>query len=186
MEYTNKHLAVAAIAGMLIGGLLTKFGTTPDIKVIETEKVVLQEKVNLVEVVKQVVVEKVVEKKIYVSNTNKSTYKKTTIGADGSTTIIESTNLDRMVQDTRVEKVETEKVVEKDKVVKVEVDHIVEKVKTIEPVVPNWRLDVGLGYGLDLQPTWAVGVSRRILGPVRIGLRYESDVKLMTALELEF
>jgi hypothetical protein len=92
----------------------------------------------------------------------------------------------QVVKDTQIQKVEVEKVVEKEKVVKVETEKVVEKDRIVEPVVPNWRLDVGLGYGLDLEPVWAAGVSRRILGPVRVGLRYESDVKLMAALELEF
>ena len=166
------------------------------------EKVVVQERVEVVEVEveKVVVVEKVVEKKVY-QEAEKSRIRReetTRTLADGTTETkkTEDIGVDRVVKDTQIEYVD--RVVEKE-VVKY-VDRVVEKEVQVESERPAWRISPMVGVSvpgtiqtigdgtIDVTKIGVVGLKldRRIVGPVTVGAWGLSSGQAGLSIGLEF
>ena len=51
---------------------------------------------------------------------------------------------------------------------------------------PNWFISAGLATGVGLQPVYSVQASRRLLGPMFVGVSAASDAKVGISIGFEF
>lgn len=166
------------------------------------ERVVIQEKLKVVEVEKErlVVVESTVEKKVYVSNESQRIHREEyqVKHPDGTEELTkkEDINVDKVVTDTQVKYVD--RTIEKE-VVKY-VDREVEKRVDVTKPSPDWRISPMLGVNagtipgaiaageLKLADTVVGGleVQRRIWGPVSLGAWGLTSGQVGVTASLEF
>lgn len=180
--------------GLLIGGSCLVLGLglgmwlVPEKPVKIEEKLVYQDKIKVVEVVKWQTLTKTEEKIIYVKQENKNihtNYTKTVL-PDGTKTVTKTTSDTSTVSENQTKEkiVEVEKVVYKDRVIEGETK-LVKETKT-EFKSPKWMLSASIGTRpLDLQPSTqlpyfqplivGVGVDKHLLGPVWLGVVGYSD-----------
>lgn len=181
---SNRYVQLVLVAILLAGGgyAFGRYGQPA--KIIEKEKIV--EKI----VYQDKIVEKIV--KVMVQDKNRHTETTTTKSPDGTTVtkIITDTKTDTKT-DTSDNKTE-EKVVYKDR--------IVEKEKIVEASKPGWR--VGAGIGLSIPSTFLgepqigvpglrgavveIGVDRRVIGPLWVGLHGNTQGTVTLGLSGEF
>lgn len=178
--FGNRWVQLIGVALLLFAmGYGTGRFATPD-KVVE--KVVYKDKV----VEKIVYQDKVVTKYVKVKDSTKATHTETTTEKKPDGTVVTKTTTDTKVDtktDTKVDKDE-EKVVYKDRVV----EKIVEKEKIVEAKKINWLIQAGAGvsiptllgkqqYGIPglRGAVIQAGVSRRVIGPLFIGVTGDSQ-----------
>lgn len=198
MTFKQKaYLSVAGVVVLLIlmGGSYAfgRYAVPPEL--------VIQEKLKVVEVVKEVVVEKIVEKekKVYIADTKDRTRTETTHtkSPDGTETTktVEDKNIESVVKETEIKFVDRE-------VIKF-VDRVLEVDKSLDlkqMAAKDWR--VGPMVGLDIPRLarqvdasavdplsfLAVGiqVERRIVGPISVGAYGMSNGMVGATLTFEF
>lgn len=194
-EHRNKLAAGACVVTVAIGSYALGRYVVP-------EKVLIQERVKVVEVEKQVVVvqEKVVEKVVRDEAKKERVRReeRTVKRPDGSeeTTKTEEIGIDTVVRDTKIEYVD--RVVEKE-VVKY-VDREVEKRVEITRPLPDWRLSAMAGVNGTKLPgllagdsfdamthlSFGASLERRIWGPVHAGVWGLSTGQGGLSLSLDF
>ena len=166
------------------------------------ERVVVQEKVQIVEVERErvVVVEKEVEKKVYLQAESSRIHRESheVDHPDGTKErhLTEDINVDRVVKDVEVRVVEVE--VEKERVVEKEVEKRVLIEKTVP--MPDWRVTALAGANAPALPgllngnrfdtlehmAFGAQVERRIWGPVSAGAWGLTSGQVGLSLSLEF
>ena len=166
------------------------------------ERVVFQERVQVVEVIHEVVVEteKIVDKKVFVKDERQKIHREeTTTSSPDGTVVVQKTediNIDSHTRDVEVREVEKQVVVEK------EVEKIVEKEVLVDKTKPmtDWRISPmagvngpelpGLlgGDGFDVLRHLVVGakVERRIYGPASVGVWALSTGQAGLSVSLDF
>jgi len=182
----NKLIFVGGVCLLL--GLGTGISLTPTPPTKIEEKIVYQDKIKIVEVVKWQTLTKTEEKIVYVKNEARDKHRETTkvISPDGTITIkkTEDDKTKLTSSNTSEKIVEIEKVVYKDRVVEGETKLI--KETKVEVRQPEWMLYgmVGtrpLDMTLSSTPPYisplviGVGVDKRIVGPFWLGIMGTSD-----------
>jgi hypothetical protein len=173
LEFAKAHWRIIAVIVILILAFLGGRYTTPT-KVVETERIVYQEKI----------VEKIVEKKVEVAAKTKVVYRTTTITKEGETKIVEVEKTEK-----KTEK-KTDSETNKDKeIVKEDT-----RTKLTEYARPQWKVGALVGY--DFSPvkpldfahglTLGAHVERRLAGPIWVGVWAFHTGAVGASLSVEF
>lgn len=183
-ELFNKHKShvVTAIVALVIGAILA-FWLMPKQKEIQYQEKVKIEYQDRIEY-KDRVVEKIVQDKSANKNQKVKIITKYIERPDGT----KETVKEELTETHEQEQVKTQS--EKQQETEIKREIVIQKEVQIEyketPVEKNWHLAASAGMNLSLSPVFGGSVERRIIGPVFLGLRIDSNPSASIVLGFDF